>query len=102
MRLSLGMQAAQVQTMKLAPRMIQSMEILQLPIMQLQERIEQEMAENPVLELREDDPELPDEPAEQEDSNAQNVEDKELVVDEAHHNADDFERLVNLDQELPD
>ena len=31
------------------------MEILQLPIMALQERIEQEMNENPVLELQEQD-----------------------------------------------
>ena len=30
--------------------MIQSMEILQLPIMALQERIEQEMEDNPVLD----------------------------------------------------
>ena len=41
--------------------MIQSMEILQLPILALQERIEQEMQENPVLDLREDDPDLPPE-----------------------------------------
>ena len=103
MRLSLGMHTAQVQTMKLAPRMIQSMEILQLPIMQLQERIEQELAENPLLELREEDPDLPDEPAEQQENpETPSVEDKELVVDEQHHNADDFERLVNLDQEIPD
>ncbi len=40
------------QNMILAPRMIQSMEILQLPIMALQERIQQELQENPVLELR--------------------------------------------------
>lgn len=39
--------------MKLAPRMIQSMEILQLPLMALEERIEQELAANPVLERRE-------------------------------------------------
>ena len=37
----------------LAPRMIQSMEILQMPIMDLQERIQQELDENPVLELKE-------------------------------------------------
>ena len=43
---------------KLAPRMIQSMEILQLPIVALQERIEQEMEKNPVLELREKDPDV--------------------------------------------
>ena len=39
--------------MKLAPRMIQSMEILQLPLMALEERIEQELAANPVLERKE-------------------------------------------------
>src|SRR5947209_11366716 len=41
------------QNMILAPRMIQSMGILQLPIMALQERIQQELQENPVLELKE-------------------------------------------------
>ena len=46
-----------VQKQILAPRMIQSMEILQLPILALQERIEQEMEENPVLELQEEEPE---------------------------------------------
>ena len=52
MRLSLGQDLRMVQKQVLAPRMIQSMEILQLPILALQERIEQEMEENPVLELR--------------------------------------------------
>src|SRR5205823_1159166 len=37
----------------LAPRMIQSMEILQLPIMDLQARLRQELDENPALELKE-------------------------------------------------
>src|SRR5580700_2306030 len=37
----------------LTPRMIQSMEILQLPLMALEERIEQELQNNPVLEIRE-------------------------------------------------
>ena len=48
-----GMHLKQV----LAPRMIQSMEILQMPIMALQERIEHELQENPVLELRDVVPE---------------------------------------------
>ena len=43
------------QRMKLAPRMIQSMEILQLPLMALEERIEQELAANPVLERKDSD-----------------------------------------------
>ena len=48
------------QRMKLAPRMIQSMEILQLPLMALEERIEKELEANPVLERRESDFEAPD------------------------------------------
>ena len=36
----------------LTPRMIQSMEILQLPLMALEERNEQELQNNPVLEFR--------------------------------------------------
>src|SRR5271168_2172599 len=57
MRLETGMQQRLDQRMILAPRMIQSMEILQLPIMALQERIQQELQENPVLELKETTPE---------------------------------------------
>ncbi len=38
------------QQMKLAPRMIQSMEILQLPLLALQERIDQELESNVALE----------------------------------------------------
>ncbi len=64
MRLSLGQDLRLVQKQVLAPRMIQSMEILQLPILALEERIEQEMQENPVLELQEEDPDLPAESAE--------------------------------------
>ncbi len=37
----------------LAPRLIQSMKILQLPILELQERIRRERQENPVLEPKE-------------------------------------------------
>ena len=103
MRLSLGLEARQIQTLKLAPRMIQSMEILQLPIMALQERIEQELQENPVLDMREEDPDLPDEQAEIENPDAPTTEEKELVVDETKDNKDDFERLLNLDgEEWPD
>lgn len=41
------------QKMFLAPRMIQSMEILQLPIIDLQAKIEKELQENPFLEQKE-------------------------------------------------
>lgn len=38
----------------LGPRMIQSMEILQMPLMALLEKVETELQENPVLELATD------------------------------------------------
>ena len=57
MGMGMQMRPEMRQTMILAPRMIQSMEILQLPIMALQERIQQELQENPVLELKETTPE---------------------------------------------
>src|SRR5262245_38515255 len=103
MRLSFGLEHRQLQVQKLAPRMIQSMEILQLPLQELQERIEQELVENPALELQERDPTLPDEPEEErEDPREKDIAEKPLVVDEAHQNADDFERLLNLDREVPE
>ncbi|MGM0490117.1 MAG: RNA polymerase factor sigma-54, partial [Planctomycetota bacterium] len=104
MRLSLGLDTRQVQVQKLAPRMIQSMEILQLPIMALQERIDQEMNDNPLLEVQEADPALPEEPVEQDNDNpdAPTENERELVVDESEQNADDFERLLNLDKDVPD
>ncbi len=102
MRLSFGQQMQMAQKQVLAPRMIQSMEILQLPIMALQERIEQEMEDNPVLdqiEPTEDTSSLsdtavnPDAPTERE---------KELVVEDNNNNEEDFERLMNMAENLPD
>ena len=102
MRLSLGLELGQRQLQKLAPRMIQSMEILQLPMMALQERIDQEMIENPLLEVQTQDPELPEESYEHENSDQPDSNEKELVVDNEKNNADDFERLMDLDREVPD
>lgn len=75
-----------------------------MPMVELQERIEQELIENPVLEMRDKDPTLPDETAstkEKQDKEV-DVEQKELVVDDEHRYADDFERLTNLANEVPD
>jgi RNA polymerase sigma-54 factor len=82
--------------------MIQSMEILQLPILALQERIEQEMEENPVLEMQEEEPEAWTEQDERESPDAPTEEERELVIDESKDNEDDFERLMKMDQEWPD
>jgi RNA polymerase sigma-54 factor len=102
MRLSFGQELRLVQKQVLAPRMIQSMEILQLPIMALQERIEQEMQENEALELVEQDPDLPDEETETQNPDAPPPEQRELVVDETKDNEADFERLLQMDSEWPD
>ena len=76
MRLSIGLEQRQVQKQILAPRMIQSMEILQLPLQALEERIEQEMNENPLLEINEEENTPPDEAAEREDPDAPTSEEK--------------------------
>ena len=101
MKLTFGQHLQQKQVQTLAPRMIQSMEILQMPSMELEERIDQELSENPVLEMRADDPSAPSEtPTNNEPT--RDVGERELVVDDAHNNAEDFERLSNLDQDIPD
>ncbi len=51
MHFSFGQELRQEQKQILTQRMIQSMEILQLTTLQLEERINQELAENPMLEL---------------------------------------------------
>ena len=106
MRLSLGQDLRLVQKQVLAPRMIQSMEILQLSILALQERIEQEMEENPVLELQEEEPEVATaeetEVEERQAPDAPTDEERELVIDETHANEGDFERLMKMDEEYPE
>ena len=101
MRLDAGQHMRMSQQMKLAPRMIQSMEILQVPLAALEERIEQELASNPTLEQREpgdeDGAETPKAEAERETSEGE----RELTVtddtvDSSH--ADDFERLSNISE----
>ncbi len=103
MRISFGQNLSQKQTQKLAPRMIQSMEILQMGSAALDERVEQELIENPTLE-RAHENEHTEEGAENklDKEKPSDIEQKELVVDEGAGTADDFERLLSLDKEFPD
>ncbi len=55
MRFDAFQQMRMGQHMKLAPQMIQSMEILQMSLAELQERIEQELESNPTLEQADGD-----------------------------------------------
>jgi RNA polymerase sigma-54 factor len=96
--MNLNMQLGQrlEQRMILAPRMIQSMEILQLPVMALEERIQQELEENPALELREkSDDDSFEPPAEVDDSSGP---DGPMVMDDDA--AEDFNRLDAFEKDL--
>lgn len=101
MKLDMTNQMRLEQRMKLAPRMIQSMEILQLPMMALLEKIEMELNSNPVLEIAE--------PGEAESTSELNTEQKEqteesektLIVN-PENKADDFERLNDFSKHSDD
>lgn len=99
-RMDLSPRLNQQHTLSIAPRMIQSMEILQMPLVELQERIEQELQENPVLELREpkndDDPFTDPPPVEEDDFNPDGV------MKHDPDNADDFGRLEALNRDWDD
>ena len=83
--------------MILAPRMIQAMEILQLPLMALEERINQELIANPVLEIRQDLPEASSTSTDEEPAPQTLAEsEQDLVVRDAQGGAENFERLSNL------
>ena len=99
MKLSMTGQMRMEQKMKLAPRMIQSMEVLQLPLMALQEKIETELNSNPVLELVEEPSEQVETP---ENDPPEISEDRELVVGEDSDNVEDFQRLENMGEEFGD
>src|SRR3982751_6870488 len=95
MRMEVGMRQL------LTPRMIQSMEILQLPLALLEERIEQELQSNPVLEMSEGESES-DVIADAPDAvRADRTEEEQaLVVREDSDHAEDFDRLSKLSEYL--
>lgn len=96
MRLNASQHMRLEQTMKLSPRIIQAMEILQLPMMSLLERIEEEMQSNPVLEMKEAD--VDDEAPVQREEQVEHGE-KPLVVQDKPDQSDDFERLADFSSE---
>src|SRR5271163_594724 len=111
MQLNINTSARMELSQVISPRMIQSMEILQLPVMALQERIEHELQENPVLEQREpgsdeegypNTPEIADgvetpEPVEAPPEAKAETPETELVID-AKSAEQDFERMEALNE----
>jgi len=100
MKLEMSTHMRMEQRMKLAPHMIQSMEILQLPILALQERIEQELNSNPVLEMTE--PANPEDTDSVEQEAKEDINEKELVVNTDNNKVEDFERLDSLSDGFKD
>jgi len=92
MKLEMRGQMRLEQKMKLAPHMIQSMEILQLPILALQERIEHELNSNPVLEL--------EEPSAEEAPQATDEAESDVPADVER--PEDFGRIESLDDDYTD
>ena len=83
--------------MKLSPRIIQAMEILQLPMLALQERIDAEMMSNPVLEMQQGEA---DEPTPSDDTEPADRGEKDLVIEDSpSRQGDDFERLSEFTEE---
>jgi len=86
------------QSLRLAPRVIQSMEVLQMPLAQLQERVEQELERNVALETVEPDPGTAS-PPEPDEAPDEEPTDRPLQVGEA---GADFERARAFERELDD
>ena len=94
MRMEMSLRPRLEQRLRLAPQIIQSIEILQLPLMALLERIELEQNENPALEA-EPEAETPDATPE--------AERPARIEEEQQPNAEEnFSRLSDLSEEFRD
>ena len=93
MRLDVSLQQRLSQQLRLAPQIIQSIEILQLPAMDLKELIENELQENEILEVEEAPREALPAPVE-----APPSVDEEGTDDEAERVFDRLEALVEADR----
>jgi RNA polymerase sigma-54 factor len=106
MRFDVSQSMRMGQHMKLAPQMIQSMEILQMSMAELEQRIESELESNATLELSEPSAEGDNDQARLAREQAQDVpvgtrEDRPLEMGDAS-GASDFERLDAFEAEHPD
>lgn len=99
---SLNLQAKQKQTLKqmqrliMSPQMQQAISLLQMPILELSNCLETELAENPVLEneIESDEEESIDE--------VENLEEDSFLEEELNFNERDLELLKRLDDDFQD
>ncbi|MFO7900064.1 MAG: RNA polymerase factor sigma-54 [Planctomycetota bacterium] len=88
MKMDLSIYQKQEMQMRLAPQIIQSIEILQLPTLELQQRINQEMLENPILEEEEPRDEQPEE--------------VEELSDERTDDESEFDKMIEMEERMRD
>jgi RNA polymerase sigma-54 factor len=88
MRMDFSLQQRPELRMKLAPQIIQSIEILQLPTLELQQRLKAELLENPVLEMQE-----PGLEEEEEETSTEDAPHEERSPSEA-----EFEKMEDIEQ----
>lgn len=67
---------------KLSPQQIQVIKLLEIPTMQLEQRIKKELEENPVLELESDNPAQVEEPASQEGDEGRDADNEEFSAED--------------------
>jgi len=98
MRFDLSQKLRTSQQLRLAPRLIQSMEVLQMPLAQLQERVEQELERNVAIEQVE--PEASDEDRAQEQEQVEHeIPEKPLESGEAAETGAAFERAREFERD---
>ncbi|WP_297088959.1 RNA polymerase factor sigma-54 [uncultured Draconibacterium sp.] len=67
---------------KLSPQQIQVIKLLEIPTMQLEQRIKKELEENPVLELESDNPGAADEQGNDDSDNNTDIDNEEFSMDD--------------------
>jgi len=90
-RLDLSLRQKMEQTLRLAPQIIQSIEILQLPSLDLRELIEQELLENEVLEVQDQERE---EEGALEDPRPKSEEGERLANEESYESFEEWEEYT--------
>ncbi len=76
---------------KLSPQQIQVIKLLEIPTVQLEQRIKKELEENPVLELESDNPDTPnDETISQESETETDVDNDEFTFDDYYAEDEDI------------
>jgi RNA polymerase sigma-54 factor len=99
-----GQQLGQKQLLKLSPQQIQLLNFLQLNTLELEQRIQDELGENPALEATGETTT----PAESEGSTDDGVQERLELLDQYHHDDDPADRLPSAPEprsvasELPD